>query len=449
MSKYKNKKIAIVGLSVEGRDSVAFFRRQQADITVCDRRTLDVPEGVKVQFGPQYLSNLDRFDIIVRTPGMNLQTREFQTLGRKLTSLTKIFFDECPAPIIGVTGTKGKGTTATLIYEMLKAAGKEVWLGGNVGTPLLSKVHEIQPSDVVVLELSSFQLEDLTRSPHVAVVLKTTEDHLANFDPLATNFHQTKEAYVHAKSSIVRYQKSRDYLVYNVDDLTSSSFQNLSNAVSYSFSRNGTDKDAFVQKHKVFVRWEGNNHLICSSDDIHLIGDHNLENIAAASLAASIVGASITAIRSATRAFKGLEHRLEFVRNLEGVSYYNDSFSTVPETTIAAIESFQKPIILILGGSEKGSDFQQLGKVIAKSNVKSIIVVGAMTKRILEAVKKTRYSGDIVTGLDSMHAIVAQARERAAAGDVVLLSPACASFDMFQNYKQRGNLFKQEVLSLK
>lgn len=431
MSRYKNKHIAIVGLSVEGLDSLRFFTQEGANVARLDRR-----------MESNYLEGLEKFDFIVRTPGMNLRTPEFQALGNKLTSLTKIFFDECQAPIIGVTGTKGKGTTATLIYEMLKAEKKRVWLGGNVGTPLLSRVREIKPTDIVVLELSSFQLEDLTKSPRVAVVLKITEDHLANFDPLATNYHETKEDYIRAKSSIVRYQKSTDYVIYNADNTTSTSFVKLTKAASLSFSRKKTNVDAYVKNHRVFLKKDE----ICSSSEIQLLGDHNLENIAAASIAAMVAGVSIDAIRSVSRSFKGLEHRLEFVRTHSGVSYYNDSFSTVPETTIAAIESFAKPIILIVGGSEKGSDYSELGKIISNSNVKTLIIIGVMTERILQAV--AGYSGKIITGLRTMHSIVEAAQKAAGPGDVVLLSPACASFDMFRNYKERGKLFKYEVTRL-
>jgi len=456
MSLYKNKKIAIVGLSVEGIDSAVFLNHEQAQITCCDRRTKEElgDEYTKLQkltsdfrLGRGYLSDLTDFDFVVRTPGMALRTKELMDAknnGVKITSLTKLFFEFCQAPIIGVTGTKGKGTTSTIIYEMLKRDGRTAWLGGNVGIPLLSKVREIQSSDIVVLELSSFQLEDLSQSPHVAVVLKITQEHLANFDPLATNYHLTREAYVEAKKSVVRFQKDTDFAILNADDETSSSFAKETKAHSYYFSRS-RESDAFVKDKTVYLTVNGREEKICNASEIKLLGMHNLEDIAAASLASSMVGVKVSSMQEVAKDFKGLEHRLELIRTIHGVEYYNDSFSTIPETTIAAIESFQKPIILILGGSEKGSDYSELGKKIAQSEIKVLIVVGVMTNRIVDAINKAGYSREIICGLKSMGEIVRESAKRAGEGDIVLLSPACASFDMFKNYKDRGIQFKHEV----
>lgn len=458
MSHYKNKKVAILGLSVEGLDTAEFFASQEANITACDRRSQeelrDTYQALKTvvrnfQLGPSYLSDLNQFDFIVRTPGISPQTPELVAASNtvEVTSLTKLFFKHCKAPIIGVTGTKGKGTTSTLIRDILQESGMHAWLGGNVGTPLLSKVHDIAPSDIVVLELSSFQLEDLTQSPRVAVVLKITQEHLANYDPLATNFHGTRQEYVEAKKSIVRYQKDDDIVIACADDTTSVSFAKESLARKYYFSRDQNTADAFIRNGEVFVSWQNTENAICKSSEIQLLGMHNLENIAAASLVGVVMGVSIPDIRVAVRSFKGLEHRLEFVRKIKGVSYYDDSFSTVPETTIAAIDSFTKPIILIIGGSEKGSNFEELGRKIATSKVKALIIIGAMTQRLLAALKPTNFTGEIITGLKTTREIVMKSRQIAAAGDVVLLSPGCASFDMFTNYKERGNLFKNEVSS--
>lgn len=460
MSRYKNKHIAIVGLSVEGIDSAEFFKQQQADITFCDRRTkselgktFTKLSGISTHFqlGPGYLSGLHRFDYIVRTPGMSPRTPELidaQKKGSIVTSLTKLFFAHCPSPIIGVTGTKGKGTTATLIHNILETGGKRVWLGGNVGIPLLSRVRDMKRTDIVILELSSFQLEDLTQSPHIAVVLKITQEHLANFDPMATNYHESRESYVKAKEPIVRYQDESDFVVYNKDDVTSSSFVTLAKSHAFSFSRINQSSDCFVKDDTVILRWKETNHVICKSADIHLLGAHNLENIAAAALAGVLSGVTVPHIRSAVFSFKGLEHRLELVRVKGGVSYYNDSFSTVPETTIAAIESFRTPLILIVGGSEKGSDFTQLGKVIARSLVRTLLAIGAMSERITESARSAGFGGEIITDLTSMHDIVKVAKHKAHSGDIVLLSPACASFDMFPNYKERGLQFKKEVMAI-
>ncbi len=457
MTNFRGKKVAILGLSVEGLDSVKFFVGEGAKVTCLDRRNLsDLGETyqqlthypVTFQLGEHYLDRLDEYEVIVRTPGMSPRLPQlvaWQKSGREMTSSTKLFFELCKAPIIGVTGTKGKGTTSTLIYEMLKAAKKNAYLGGNVGTPLLSRVREIKPSDLVVLELSSFQTEDLKKSPHIAVVLRTTQEHLANFDRLATNFHSSREAYVEAKKSIVRYQKNRDYAVLNADDPTSSSFAKETPAKVYYFSRWGKSVDAYVTEGSVYLHWQGKKELICQKDEIKLRGEHNLENIAAAALVARLAGVDISSIRGVARVFPGLVHRLELVRSVKGVDYYDDSFSTVPETTIAAVTSFSEPIILIVGGSEKGSDFTEMGAVITKSSVKDVIVIGAMTQRIIKALRQAHFSGSIITGCRNMHEVVQKASKLSERGDVVLLSPACASFDMFKNYKERGNQFEYEV----
>lgn len=460
MQKYKGKNVAVLGLSTEGRDSAQYLISKGAFVTCCDRRTKEElgevfhelhSQGVMFALGPEYLSHLELFDAVVRTPGMSPRLPElvaYRKSGGEITSLTKLFFEECRAPIIGVTGTKGKGTTSTLIAKMLEASGKTVHLGGNVGTPLLSRVDSIHVDDWVILELSSFQLEDLTQSPHIAVVLRTTQEHLANFDRLATNFHPTKEAYIEAKKSIVRYQTNMDIAIINKDDPTARSFAGETKARKYFFSMSDIAADTYVADHTVHLRTGGDTWKLCDAKTVKLRGDHNLENIAAASLAARAAGASMEAIIKAATTFPGLEHRLELVRVVDGVTYINDTFSTVPETAIAAIRSFDEPLILILGGSEKGSDFTKMGEEIARSNIKTIVVIGDMTRRILAAMDSAGDKGKRIVGLTTMKDVVNAAAKEAVSGDIVLLSPACASFDMFPNYKVRGKQFKEEVNKL-
>jgi UDP-N-acetylmuramoylalanine--D-glutamate ligase len=457
MWNYNHKKVAIIGLSLEGVDCAKFFTSEHADVTCCDRRTSeDLGDayvalqnlGVSFQLGKTYLRKLEKFDLIVRSPGVTLRTPELvdaKKHGIPITSQTKLMFDHCKGSIVGVTGTKGKGTISSLLYEILTNDGKHAWLGGNVGTPLLSKVHTMAPSDIVVLELSSFQLEDLHRSPHVALIQAITQDHLANFDPLASNYHLSREDYVEAKRSIVRYQSQHDIVVCNKDNETSVSVARASRARAYYFSRIDTTADAFVHEDAVYLAGQGKKQKIASVNDIQIRGIHNLENIAAASLAAHLCGARTASIQSAVRSFRGLPHRLEFVKTVCGVSYYDDAFSTTPETAIAAIRSFTEPKILILGGSEKGSDYTSLGREISGANIRALIIIGATAPRILTSVKTAGFSGTIVTGKQSMHDIVAACATHAREGDVVLLTPSCASFDMFKNYKERGNLFKHEV----
>ncbi|MFZ2025137.1 MAG: UDP-N-acetylmuramoyl-L-alanine--D-glutamate ligase [Microgenomates group bacterium] len=460
MTKFNGKTVAIIGISIEGKDTIDFFLAEGCTIICCDRRqesaladTLALYKDTSVTFhcGATYLDNIEGADLIVRTPGMSLKTPELvlaKNRGIEVTSATKLFFELCAAPIIGVTGTKGKGTTSTLIRDITEASGKTVFLGGNVGVSLLSRVRSIKQSDVVVYELSSFQLEDMSLSPHVAVVLRITEDHLANFDVNATNYHETREAYVEAKSNIVRHQNSDDIAVINRGDSTARSFADMTTAKKVYFDRYGTEADCYVENHTVQLVEEGVIVEIANASTIQVRGDHNLEDIAAATLACRSIGIPIPTIQKAVLAFKGLEHRLEFVRTVREVSYYNDSFSTVPDTTIAAIESFEEPKVLILGGSEKKSDFTIMGEYIAKSNVVGAVVVGEMTTRITEALTSAQFKGKILAGCKNMHEIVAQAAKLAKPGSVVLLSPACASFGMFTNYKERGKQFKHEVLTL-
>lgn len=453
---YHNKKVAVLGLSTEGLDAALFFSHRGAHVYCCDRRTeaqlgetyAQLKElGATFRLGEKYLADLDQYDLLIRTPGMALFLPELQQVQATISSVTKIFFDECPAPIIGVTGTKGKGTTSTLIYEMLKKSGRKSYLGGNIGTPLLSQVDTIDVADWVVLELSSFQLEDLHASPHVAVVLTVTSDHLANFDKMATNYHRSQNEYVAAKTAIVRFQKQSDFVISNADTVTSTAIALLSKAqkLRYGHTR---EAEAVIADDTVYLHTSEKLEKICALEEVKLLGRHNLENIAAASLAAMCVGVGLADIRHVAKVFPGLEHRLEKAVVVKNVTYINDSFSTVPETAIAAVHSFAAPIILIAGGSEKGSDFTQLGKEIAQSSVKALILIGQMTERIKKAALDAGFTGECITGLYDMQEVVSTAAARAKPGDVVLLSPACASFDMFKSYKQRGKLFKTYAAAL-
>jgi len=460
MSRFSGKTIAIIGLSIEGRDTLEYFRHKDCKLICVDQHeTKQLKElsdtyandSISFYFGNDYLDHITKADSIVCTPGISPRTPTLlkaKQQGIEITSATQLFFEWCKAPIVGVTGTKGKGTTSTLIYEMLGKKYTHVYLGGNVGKPLLSQVDSITASDWVVLELSSFQLEHLSISPHIAVVLRITQDHLANFDKNATNFHPTREAYIEAKSHIVRHQCTNDIAIVNDDDKTARNFALLTPATILRFNRYQTAADSYVEHHSVFAHFGDEIKQICTKENIHLKGDHNLENIAAATLAAISAGVSYEDIVAAVKDFQGLEHRLEFVGTTHGVSYYNDSFSTIPETTIAAIESFEEPKILILGGSEKMSDFTDMGKKIAAANVIGVVVIGQMTKRITTSLHDAAFKGKIITGCATMHEIVEKASSIAIPGSVVILSPACASFDMFDNYKERGTFFKHEVHSL-
>ena len=470
----KNKKVAVLGLSVEGLSTAKFLMRNQINFTVLDKKEFSQMDEfdqkflesskIETKLGVSYLRDLKTFQIIFRSPGFPLwhpKLLESQKEGTVITSQTKLFFDLCPCPVIGVTGTKGKGTTASLLYEMLKESGKDVFLAGNIGVPPLDFLETLKVTSTVVLELSSFQLEDLKKSPSVAVVLMSTQDHLASQAGDSPNYHWSVDEYLQAKMNIVRFQKASDSALINYDFVSSRDFSLESKARIFYFSLKEEFEDgAFLLGDDLVVRLSRKTERIACRSEVFLRGEHNLQNILAASLAALISGAKLEAIQKVIKIFKGLEHRLEFVSEVKGVKYYDDSFSTTPETAIAAIKSFSEPLIVILGGSEKGSDYTELGRTIIEAeNIKAVILIGLTALKIKESLRQgligldplrgSNPFGDkvlkIVEGLSSMEEVVERAFKLGRSGDVVLLSPACASFDMFKNYKDRGNQFKGEV----
>lgn len=462
----KGKRVAVIGAGVEGLSSKQWLEKHGATVTLLDKKD-----------GEDYLKNLYQYDLVVRSPGVRLQTIE-QALGThkvEITSQTKLFFDLCSAKIIGVTGTKGKGTTSSLIYEMLKSSGLNVYLGGNIGKPPLEFLDTLSAHHVVVLELSSFQLIDLQKSPHIAVMLMTTSEHL--------DYHKDVYEYIDAKRNMLRYQTASDYAIVNRDYPASNESDIYSQGKVYYISRerDAVEQGCYVKDNAVWVRRDKGDtgdpsassgqaqaEKIVDTSEILLPGKHNLENVCAAVMAAILAGVSKENIASVLKTFKGLEHRLELVGEVNGVRYYDDSFSTTPETAIAAIQAFQQPEILILGGSSKGSDFSELGRVIYKAkNIRAIIGIGAEWERIKERIQLVYSSSEersdesrsssrqartiplMIEDAENMKQVVVAASRVAQKGDVVLLSPACASFGMFTNYKERGEQFKKEVESLK
>jgi len=485
--KFKNKRVGILGLGEENIAVVEYLIKQNAKVVICDemrrgelgeyyRKVKDLP--VQFRLGPHYLDHLEDFKIIFRTPGLPYFNEKIQVAkknGVEISSQTKLFFDLCPSPIIGVTGTKGKGTTTSLIGEILKlASGRpslsgthpspvsnspsairdaatslgvsprpitRVFVGGNIGNPPIKFIDELTKDDIVVLELSSFQLQDLDRSPHIAVILDIRVDHL--------DIHKDEAEYVEAKRNIVRYQTKQDFAVINADYLTSIEFASSTPAKIFWFSRRkSVDLGTFVLNDELIMRTEKSEKSVVKISDIQLRGLHNLENICAAIIASylairesagsGLTRADIESIKKGVKEFKGLEHRLEFVREIDKIKFYNDSFSTTPETTIAAIKSFDEPIILLLGGSEKNADYQELAKTIEQKNIKLIIPIGRTAKRIVPCLGEIK----------SIEEAVKIAADKAKSGDIVLLSPASASFDRFKNYKERGKLFKKAVQNL-
>lgn len=457
----KKAHVGIIGFGKEGQAVARFLKQNELTAHIYDEQLQSTfPEeelamfkaaGFIFHFGEK-LSSFSDSTILFRSPGfhrLHPALVNAEAHGAIVTSQTKFFFDHCVAPIIGVTGTKGKGTTATLIARILEAACEakvannllhpetRIFVTGNIGKmDPFDILPTLTPHDIVVFELSSFQLQDLTVSPRIGVCLMVTQEHLDHHADLA-EYHA-------AKSSIVAYQGSGDYAVYSDDYPASQQIGAKGNGAKYTFSRyHAVKQGAYTQEniiHLISVPESGTFNLA----DKLLPGAHNLENICAGSLAAGLAGAPLSIIERSVLNFSGLEHRLEYVGEYGGVKFYNDSISTVPESAIAALNSFTIPTVLILGGSEKNSDFTELAKTISASpHVRGIIVVGLTAERIVNALNNAGYSGTIKQGAHTMTEIFTQIHELAMSGDVVLLSPACASFGMFKNYKERGELFKE------
>ncbi len=452
MEKLKGKKIAVVGFGIEGKDVIKFLLKGDAKVTLYDQKPFheldftDIDKNkINLVCGPDYLGNgFEGFDFIFRSPGIRPDIPEFISAkknGSVITSAMKLFFELCPAKIIGVTGTKGKGTTSTLIYEILKEDGKKVCLAGNIGKPCLELLPMLDKDNLVILELSSFQLFDLERSPHVSVVLNITVDHL--------DWHKDRAEYVDAKKNIITHQNKDDFAVINADYETPKSFAKLTKGNVYFFSRNKEISGCYVKSGEIILNTD-KNEIIGKTNNLQLRGEHNWENVTAAIIASNLVGARVSSIRKAVFGFKGLEHRLEFVRNHKGISFYNDSFSTNPQPTIAAIRSFKEPITLILGGSDKGLDYDEMGEEIVRNgNVQNIILIGQIAPIIKQSLVKANFDGRIFDlGMSSMQNIIEVAFENSKKDSVVLLSPASASFGMFKDYKERGNRFKDAIRSL-
>lgn len=446
---FEDKKIAVLGFGVEGQSATHFLLKHNAHITIFDESPQSAfdpkllesftREGVIFHFGK--IDDVSEFELIIRSPGVPLSHKALKNVTQKVTSVTKLFFDLCSSQIIGVTGTKGKGTTSSLIYEMLKADGKDAYIGGNIGVPALDFVDKLTHDSIVVLELSSFQLADLHKSPHIAVLLMITSDHL--------DYHKDIMEYVAAKRNLIAAQTDQDYAIINRDYPASRESDIHTAAKIFQVSRETEPEEgSFIKNKALWVRLNGVEGKIVELDEIKLPGAHNYENVGSAVMAALLIGVSKKSIVSVLKTFKGLEHRLELVREIDHVQYYDDSFSTTPETAVAAIEAFDQPKILILGGSSKDSDFTHLGEKISESHsIKAIIGIGEEWGRIKSEIRNPKF--EIIEGCKNMEEIVKKAAEIAEVGDVVLLSPACASFGMFKNYKERGNQFKDEVKKLK
>lgn len=448
----KNKSVAVIGIGVSNTPLLRLLLKEGIDVTACDKREADAlgslgqelsANGCKLQLGEDYLKGLSQ-DVIFRTPGLRPDVPELlaaQEKGSVLTSEMEVFFEVCPCTMIAVTGSDGKTTTTTIISELLKAAGKTVHVGGNIGHPLLCEADGIQQDDFAVLELSSFQLMTMTHSPHIAVVTNLAPNHL--------DMHRDMAEYVTAKENIFRHQTAGDIAVFNLDnDITREQSSRAVGEVRY-FSRKAEPADGvFLRGNAILCRKNNQERQIMTTEDIRLPGVHNIENYMAAVAAVDgLVPDEV--IREFARNFGGVEHRIELVRTYHGARFYNDSIASSPSRTIAGLRSFKEKVILIAGGYDKHIPFDVLGPEIVE-HVKALVLCGATAGKIRQAVEQAAgYAPGkpkILEVAPFQNAVEA-ARDLAEKGDVVTLSPACAAFDQFKNFAERGKTFKEIVNS--
>jgi len=450
----KRSKIAILGYGTEGEAMFKYLLKHgHKNITICDKNINlegDLPDGISSKLGKDYLNGLEEFDVIFRSPGIRYLSPQIQSVVNldtsEISSGTAFFLDQCPCKVIGVTGTKGKGTTSTLIHLTLEKEGKRSFLGGNIGTPPIEFLDDLKKEDLVVLELSSFQLQDLTKSPHYAVLLNTTSDHL--------DYHADTDEYLTAKEQILINQSSESLAVLNKDYEYSKYYTPLVKGVLKTVSVDKKVKDgAYVNNNTIFYVKDGKEKKVVDMKEIKLIGSHNLENILPAIVIAMELEVKLENIRNVIKTFEGLAHRLEFVREFKGVRFYNDSFSTTPETSMAAVDSFDEPMVLIAGGSPKGADYGEWAlKILTKPNLKTVILIGEDAEKMEEALIDAEDKlGDAegsptkIIRRKDFDDVIIDAYAEAEEGGVVVLSPATASFGMFKNYKERGRIFMELV----
>ena len=443
------KNITVIGIGISNLPLIKYLVSLGANVTACDRRSAeDLGEnyteleklGVKFNLGDGYLNNLSG-DMIFKTPGMRYDVPELlkaKENGSIVTSEMEVFFEVCPSHIIAVTGSDGNTTTTTLIHKMMTYAGYKTWLGGNIGNPLLTDTEKMKENDWVILELSSFQLHTMRKSPEIAVITNISPNHL--------DMHKDYKEYIDAKKNIMLYQNEGDTLIVNADNQVTADIGKSANGAVKYFSRNGMADvylDGNIIKRGIVE--------ILNIKDIKIPGMHNVENYMAAIAAVSGL-VSKEVIVNVAKTFGGVEHRIELVRTLDGVKYYNSSIDSSPNRTINTLRVFPNKVIIIAGGKDKGIPYDEIGPALAE-HVKVLILIGATSDKIQEAldaeINKTGNGKDIeVIRATSYEDAVNTARSKAHDGDVVLLSPASTSFDMFRNFEERGNLFKKIVNEL-
>jgi len=444
----RDKRVLVVGLGKSGVASALFLKERGARVTVSDTKSPDqlreeipqlLDQGITVETGGHGERTFRGQDLIVVSPGVPFDAPplvQARALGEAVIGEIELAAQHIPGPIVAITGSNGKTTTTTLAGEILTAGGIPTLVGGNIGTPAISLVAQTKPETTVVLEISSFQLETIaTFRPKIAVILNITPDHLDR--------HRTFQAYVEAKARIFENQQASDFAVLNEDDATCRTLADRSRGQVFWFSRKKeVARGAWVKDGQILFRDGQSQREIMLVREIPLKGAHNVENILGAICAGALMGCEPAKIREAIQNFKAVEHRLEYVATVKGVEYYNDSKATNVDATIKALESFPKNIHLILGGKDKGSDYTVLNDLL-RERVKRVYTIGAAAGKIESQIKAAE-----VVHAETLENAVRRASAVAQPGDIVLLAPACASFDQFQSYNHRGRVFKEIVSSL-
>jgi UDP-N-acetylmuramoylalanine--D-glutamate ligase len=445
----RNKRVLVVGLGKSGVASALFLKAQGAQVTVSDSKNKDqlskeipllLDHGIAVETGAHGERTFRGQDLIVVSPGVPVDAPpllQARSLGEMVIGEIELAAQFLPRNMVAITGSNGKTTTTTLTGAIVAAAGFPTLVGGNIGTPAVSLIERATAETTVVLEVSSFQLETIqTFRPKISLVLNVTPDHLDR--------HRTFAAYVQAKARIFENQQSDDFAVLNADDETCMAMaQGIRSQVFWFSRKNEVDQGAFVSGKAIIFRDSRGDRPVLPLSEIPLKGNHNIENVLAAVAASVLLGCNPEKVRQAIRSFKAVEHRLEYVATVRGADYYNDSKATNVDATMKALESFPANIHLILGGKDKGSDYSAMNDLL-RQRVKRVYTIGAAAEKIesqIHGATDISYSG-------TLEAAVRKAHETAQPGDVVLLAPACASFDQFQSYEHRGKIFKELVKTL-
>ena len=451
MSYIRGKQISVIGVGVSNVPLIEFLLSGGARVTAHDKKNAselgDVYKrlsdmGISFVLGEKYLEEIpDGCEIIFKTPGLRADVPELvaaKEKGIKITSEMELFFELCPCEIIAVTGSDGKTTTTTLIGEMLRREGYRCFVGGNIGRPLLGDTAGMKSDDKAILELSSFQLHTMNCSPHIAVITNITPNHL--------DWHTDYNEYIESKKNIFRHQKDGDRVVLNFDNDITRSFAGEAKNAMYFSRKSDLERGVCLEDGFIVLKDGENTKKILSVGDIKIPGMHNVENYMAA-IAAVFEYVSTDTINYVAKNFGGVPHRIELVRELDGVKYYNDSIASSPARTTAGLKSFNQKVILIAGGYDKKIPFDDFGAVV-NEHVKELVLVGVTSEKIENAVKNApNYNELKIHRKTDFKDAVVTARSCAKDGDVVILSPACASFDLFKNFEQRGNCFKEIVMS--